>query len=120
MSEVTIREVLAFLPAALVLLFGFWCGTFPGGATAGGAVAGQIAVLAALGLGADRWADPLRLGGGRRLAPQLLVIAVFASMFLSSVPRAGRAAALLLPAFLLVPAAVERALSSEVAKRRGL
>jgi putative inorganic carbon (HCO3(-)) transporter len=120
MPEVTIPAVLAFLPAAFVLLFGFWCGTFPGGATAGGAIAGQISVLAALVLGADRWADPLRLGGWRRLAPQLLVIAVFASMFVSSVPRAGRAAALLLPAFLLVPAAVERALASESAKRLGL
>jgi hypothetical protein len=112
--------VLAFLPACLVLLFGFWCGTFPGGATAGGAVAGQVAVLGALVLAADRWPDPLRLGGPRRLAPQLLVLAVYASMFVSPVPRAGRAAALLLPAFLMVPAAIERALADVASRRRAL
>lgn len=98
------------LPAALVLLFGSWCGTFPGGATAGGAVAGQLAVIGALAFAAPRFDDPLRLGGWRRLVPQLLVVTAFMAMLLSPVPRAGRAAALLLPAFLMVPAAVERAL----------
>jgi O-antigen ligase len=90
------------------------------GATASGAFAGQLAVLAALGLAADRWSDPLRLEGGRRLVPQLLVISVFASLYVSGVPRAGRAAALLLPAFLMVPAAVERALANAAARRRGM
>ena len=108
------------LPAGLVALFGFWCGTFPGGASASGAVAGQLAVLGCLVLAAGRWEDPLRLGGARRLAPQLLVVAVFASMWLSPVPRAGRAAALLLPAFLMVAPAVERALSDRERRRDAL
>jgi len=110
--------VLAYLPAALVALFGLWCGTFPGGATAEGAVLSQVAVLGALCWAADRWPDPLRLGGARRLAPQLLVIGVYLSMFVSPVPRAGRAAALLLPAFLMLPAAVERALSDTERRKR--
>ncbi len=72
---------------------------------------GQLAVLGSLALAARRWEDPLRLGGWRRLVPQLLVVTAFLAMLVSPVPRAGRAAALLLPAFLMVPAAVERALA---------
>ncbi len=109
----------AWLPAALLCLFTFWCGTFHDGA---GATAGLVAYALLLFLAATnrRWLDPLALGprGGGLIAALLLMTLL--SLLVSPVPRAGRTAFLLLPAFFLLPGALAAAWRSESARRRGL
>ncbi|HYX24110.1 MAG TPA: O-antigen ligase family protein, partial [Thermoanaerobaculia bacterium] len=108
------------VPALLLALFGAWAGTFASGAAA---PAGAVAAVALLGtlfwIGAP-WRDPLRLGSAGRLLPAALWIAVAASAWASPVPRAGRVAVLLLPAFLGLPAAMARCWRREADRRRGL
>src|SRR5436190_6510390 len=112
--------MLATLPAALLLFFGWWSGTFPGGATALGGAAGHLALLlVALFVGAA-WSDPLRLGPKGRFLPIALWVMVGLSCLVSPVPRAGRLGVVLLPAFLFVPAVVERCWRTPEARRRGL
>jgi O-Antigen ligase len=108
------------LPAALLLLFGLWSGTFTGGATALGAGCGQAALLGASLLAAGYWIDPLRLGRAGRWVPLALWVALAASAWASPVARAGRVGLILLPAFLLVPTVVERAWQDERTRRLGL
>ena len=55
------RPVLALIPAALLALFGGWCGTFYYGASAPAVVVGHAVLLAAAAWGWRGW-DPLRLG----------------------------------------------------------
>lgn len=110
----------AALPAALLLLFGGWCGTFQGGAAwpqaAIGAAVVVVIALLALAAGVDP-RDPLGLGrSGRWLLAGVLLVLV-AGVLASPVPRAGRNVLALLPAWLLLPAAVARALTT--ASRRG-
>ena len=112
--------MLAAAPALLLLLFAAWSGSFAGGAGAAAAASGHLALLlAALGAGA-LWRDPLRLGAAGRLLPAALWITLAASAWASPTPRAGRVAVTLLPAFLLLPAAVERWWGDPHARRRGL
>jgi putative inorganic carbon (HCO3(-)) transporter len=111
--------VLAYVPALLLALFALWSGTFAGGAGAWAAIAGHAALLSTALLAADDALDPLRLGRAGRLLPAALWIAVLASALASPVARAGRVGVVLLPAFLLVPAAVARCLRDEAARRRG-
>lgn len=108
------------IPAALLLLFGAWSGTFVGGATALGAGTGQLALVSVTLLAAASFLDPLRLGRAGRLIPIALWIAVLASAWASPVGRAGRLGVVLLPAFLLIPAAVERCWPDHRARRLGL
>ncbi|HRS36957.1 MAG TPA: O-antigen ligase family protein [Thermoanaerobaculia bacterium] len=105
------------LPALLVLLFAFGCGGFVSGSGAWAAITGQaILLLAAVAGGA--WAlDPWRLGRRWRLLPWATVAAAGVSWALSPVPRAGMVAILLLPAFVLLPAAVARALGGDRLER---
>lgn len=112
--------MLALLPAALVLLFGWWSGSFAAGASGWGALAGHVALLGAAFLARDVWSDPLRLGDRGRFLPIGLWTAVAVSCLLSPVSRAGRLGVLLLPAFLFVPAIVERCWNGPEARRRGL
>jgi hypothetical protein len=100
--------VIAFLPALLAALFGVWCGTLSGGATAAGATASALALLGTVTAVGFPLPDPLRLGSAGRWLPAALWIAAAGSAFASPVPRAGRVGLLLLPAFLVLPAAVER------------
>jgi hypothetical protein len=107
------------VPPLLLALFGAWCGTFAGGATAWGSAVGLAALLGTLlGMGSP-WRDPLRLGPAGPL-PLALWIAAAASAWGSPVPRAGRMGVLLLPVFLWLPGAVERCWRSEGDRRRGL
>ncbi len=109
-----------WLPALLVGLFAGWCGTYGGGATFSGSVVAYSSVLAMGCLGLRQWKDPLRTGtAGRWL---LLVVILLASMgwWASPVRRAGTVALVLLPAFLLLPAAVARCWAGEASRRRGL
>ena len=100
--------MLAFLPALLAALFGVWCGTLSGGATAAGATASALALLAAVAAVGFPLPDPLRLGRAGRWLPAALWIAAAGSAWASPVPRAGRVGLVLLPAFLVLPAAVAR------------
>jgi len=114
---------LAFLPPLLLLLFGAWAGTFAGGATFVGSATGQ-AVLLGIGVGAaardgyrfDLWG----LGRAGRWWLPALGIAAVASWWVSPVPRAGRVGLLLLPAFVLLPAAVVSVWADTTSRRRGL
>lgn len=108
------------LPPLLLALFGAWCGTFAWGPSSPAGIAAALSLLGALLWTAPSWRDPLRLGGSGRLLPPALWIAVAASAWASPVPRAGWMPVLLLPAFLLLPAAVERCWRREEDRRRGL
>ncbi len=108
------------LPAALLLLFSGWSGTFFEGAGGGWALAGHLALLAFVGVFGRLWPDPLRLGRGGRLLLLALGASAMASFWASPVPRAGRLGILLLPAFLMVPSAVAACWSSAEARRLGL
>jgi hypothetical protein len=94
------------IPPLLLLLFGGWCGTFAGSASAAGSTVGA-AVLLGMAVMAP-WRDPLRLGRFGRLLPLALWIVAALSAWKSPVPRASWMALLLLPAFFLLPAAVAR------------
>lgn len=107
------------LPAALVLLFALWCGTFAGGAGWAAAAAAQLAVLALAAAAGREWRDPWRLGSPGLLLPWALLAAAVIAWWLSPVPRAGRVAAALMPAYLLLPAVVACRWRSERARRWG-
>jgi hypothetical protein len=109
-----------FLPALLLALFGLWCGTFEQGATFAGWTAACAAVLGILLWAGTGWKDPLRLGAAGRFLPLALWIAVAASGWASPVSRAGKVGILLLPAFLLLPAAVARCWEGEPERRQGM
>jgi O-antigen ligase len=108
------------LPALLLALFGAWCGTFAWGAAAPASAAAAVLLLGTLAWVGAPWRDPLRLGVAGRLLPAALWIAAAASAWVSPVPRAGRVAVLLLPAFLALPAAMERCWRREADRRVGL
>ncbi|HET9227458.1 MAG TPA: O-antigen ligase family protein [Thermoanaerobaculia bacterium] len=93
------------IPPLLLALFGAWCGTFAGSASAAGSTAGVLVLLGMACLAP--WRDPLRLGRFAFLLPMLWVVAAL-SAWRSPVPRASWMALLLLPAFLLLPGAVAR------------
>ncbi|HEY4590956.1 MAG TPA: hypothetical protein VIJ61_01030, partial [Thermoanaerobaculia bacterium] len=108
------------IPPLLLALFGAWCGTFAWGPSWQASAAGTLALLGALLWIAPSWRDPLRLGATGRLLPWALWIAAAASAWASPVPRAGWVALILLPAFLALPAVVERCWRREEDRRRGL
>ncbi len=108
------------LPAALLLLYSGWAGTFYEGAGGAWASAGHLALLTFIAAFGRAWPDPLRLGRGGRLLLLGLGFSLVASWYASPVPRAGRLGIVLLPAFLLVPSAVAGCWSSSAARRLGL
>lgn len=112
--------MIAFLPAALAALFAFVCGTLWGGAGVGGAALGQALLLAYALLGVREAADPWRLGRHLGWLPWAACAALAASLAASPVPRAGRVAVLLAPAFVLAVPATARCLNSETARRNGV
>lgn len=93
------------LPPLLLALFGAWCGTFAGSASAPGSTVGALVLLGMATLAP--WRDPLRLGRFSFLLPAIWIVAAL-SAWRSPVPRASWMALLLLPAFFLLPAAVAR------------
>lgn len=101
----------ALLPALLLALFAFHCGSFPGAAQWPAGPIGQL-VLLLLALGGVReWRDPLRLGAPGRWLPPAALAAAAASLALSPVPRAGRVALVLTPALLLAVPSLARLLT---------
>ena len=61
----------ALLPAALLALFGGWCGTFYYGASAPAVVVGHLLLLGAAAWAWRGW-DPLRLGPRAKAVAPLL------------------------------------------------
>lgn len=94
------------IPPLLLLLFGGWCGTFAGSASAAGSTVGAAVLLGMVVMAP--WRDPLRLGRFGSFLPPMLWIVAAVSAWRSPVPRASWMALLLLPAFLLLPAAMAR------------
>jgi O-Antigen ligase len=94
------------IPPLLLLLFGAWCGTFAGSASAAGSTVGVAVLLGAAAMAP--WRDPLRLGRFGRFLPPALWIAAALSAWRSPVPRASWMVLLLLPAFFLLPGAMAR------------
>lgn len=112
--------LLSLLPALLLGLFAFWCGNFSGAPDFPAGPLGQGLVLAAALFAASSWRDPWRLGEAGRYLPGALAVAVAASLLASPVPRSGRVAILLLPAFGLLPAFVARCWSTPRRRELGL
>jgi O-antigen ligase len=112
------RPLSDLFPAALLALFGGWCGTFYYGASAPAVVVGHAVLLAAAAWGWRGW-DPLRLGPRAWVLAPLLWLWVALAMRASPVSRAGWLAVALLPAFLAMPAVVARCWATAEARRRG-
>ena len=109
-----------YLPALLLLLFSAGSGTFTGAARGSWTLAGHLALIAVVLAAGRDWRDPLRLTRGGNLLLAVLALSVVLSFYQSPVPRAGRLGLVLLPAFLLVPAFVERCWTDPAARRRGV
>lgn len=99
-------QMTGLIPPLLLLLFGAWCGTFAGSASATGSTVGAAVLL--LAVLQSPWSDPLRLGRFGSLLPLILWIVAALSAWRSPVPRASWMVLLLLPAFFLLPGAVAR------------
>ncbi len=112
-------RILALLPALLLALFACALGGFDGGARYSNAALAAALLLASTLVAAGEFRDPLRLGRFGWFWPALLVAAATASWATSEVPRAGWTALLLLPAFLLLPAAVARVWTGTEERRLG-
>jgi hypothetical protein len=109
-----------FVPALTLALLAAWCGTLQGGVTAAGSTAALVALVAVLAVLGAPWRDPLGLGRAGRLLPLALWLAAAASWWASPVRRAGTVGLVLLPAFLLLPAALARCWREEPDRRQGL
>jgi hypothetical protein len=114
----------ALIPALLLALFATWSGTFATGASALANGVGYLALLAVVAwaaarLSPARLADPLALGWPRATLAWAVLVAVLASWLASPVPRAGRTVVLLLPVFLLLPAALAACWPDDASRRRG-
>jgi O-antigen ligase len=124
-------DLVALAPAAGLAVVSLAAGTFPGtvrllgvdlpgGASAAGAIVLHVLLLAAALFAAPGWRQPLALGRRGRFLPLALWVTVVAAAWASPVPRAGRVAVALLPAWLLLPAAVARCWPGRRERRRGL
>lgn len=112
-------RALALVPALLLVAFAVALGDFDGAARFPNSALAAAAVLLLALLGADELDDPLRLGRLGGIWPLVLVTGALASRAASEVPRAGSVVVALLPAFLLVPAAVARCWQGDDARRLG-
>lgn len=111
---------LALVPTALLTILACWSGTFHGAATARGALTSQASVLLFCLLAAPSLFDPLQLGRSGRWLTAAVLLLVGVSWWASPVSRAGLVGLVLLPAYLLIPAATARCWSSPPARRLGL
>lgn len=112
--------LLPLVPAALLLLSASWSGTFQAPLSSIGVAMGHGALFGVALLGLPRWRDPLGMG---RFGNGLLLAAIglsALSWWSSPVPRAGTLGMLLLPAFLLVPAAVAICWRDPAHRRQGV
>jgi hypothetical protein len=126
-------DLVGLAPAAALLAVSVVLGTFPdladlvavlgvplpGGASAVGAIGLHALLLVAALHGAPAWVQPLGLGRRGRFLHVALWVTVLASSWASVVPRAGRTVAILMPAWILLPAAVARCWRSAPARRLG-
>ena len=102
------RTMYGLLPPLLLALFGAWCGTFAWGPSWPASAAAALALLGSCSGSRPPGATPCGWAPTGRLLPWALWIALAASGWASPVPRAGWLGVVLLPAFLLLPAVVER------------
>jgi hypothetical protein len=109
----------ALLPALVAAAFAAGLGTLAGGVGGARAAAAHALLLGGAALAGAAWPDPLRLGAAGRFLPPALWAAVLASAWASPAPRAGLLAALFLPAFFLLPAAVARVWRHPASAARG-
>jgi len=118
------QDLLAFaaswVPAAALLATAAWLGSFYGSASFVGLGGLCLLVLALAAGGGSGWLDPLRLGRWGNFLFLLLLAFLVASWVASPVSRAGRTALILVPAFVLLPAAFARCWKDQKALRRGL
>ena len=84
-----ISVIPSLLPAALLLLWSAWSGTFWGGSNPVAFGVGVLALAGFLTWGAARTADPLALGNRGRWLLLAVAVAVGLSLMMSPVPRAG-------------------------------
>ncbi len=106
------RSTAALLPAVLLLSYLGWFGTLPAVSWVDHALAAGSLVLAGLAVAAlasGSVLDPFRLDRFGLVLPVLLVTTVTVSWWTSDVSRAGASAVILLPFFMLLPSAIERA-----------
>ena len=113
------RRIRPYLPALLLALVSLWTGTFLGAASAIGATLTQVAILALCVFGFRDWRDPLGLGPRCRWLVPVLLAAMLLSWWQSPVPRAGRTSLILIPALILLPAAVAECWSTRRGSRSG-
>ncbi|HKI87253.1 MAG TPA: O-antigen ligase family protein, partial [Thermoanaerobaculia bacterium] len=97
----------ALIPASLLAVFAFSCGTLLGGTGAWQAIAAHALLLLCALLGLYAWKDPLRLGSRWAWFVWLPFALALLSDALSPVARAGWTGLALIPAFVLLPAAVD-------------
>jgi hypothetical protein len=114
-----VSRALALLPALLLAAFAVALGDFADAPAFPYSALAAAALLAFAQLGAAELDDSLRLGRWGRLWPLALLLVVAASRSAAIIPRAGAVALLLLPAFLLVPAALARCWRGAEARRLG-
>lgn len=128
MAEAVRRLSLALVPATLLAVFAFFCGTFDA-VSSTAAIVRAVCLLGMAGLAVfavrprarkEAWTDALGLGRAGRWLPLSIYGVALASCWASPVPRAGWTVLLLLPAFYLLPAAVAWCWRTEQARRWGL
>jgi len=119
-SSIAGASWLAVLPAALVLVFAFGCGTFASPLDARWVVAGHLllGVFALFGCWAGR--DPLALGGIRWLLAVGALVLILVAAVGSPVPRAGLEGLLLLPSFVFIVPAVAWLWRDHARRRLGI
>jgi len=115
-----VPRILALLPAVLLASAAVWTGGFESATRVPAGAVGLAAILCASLLAFRDLPDPLALGRLGGVLPPLVVAFAAVSWAASPVPRAGRLALVLLPAFLLLPAAVARAWREPAARRLGV
>jgi len=111
---------IALWPAAFVGLFVVRLGGFESSTRAAEAAAASALVLLAALLAGRRSLDPLRLGARAAWLVPTLLLVVVASWLTSLTPRAGLLAIVLLPAYLLLPAAVTGSIAGPGRRRLAL
>lgn len=114
------RSLKPYAPAALLLLWSAFAGTFTGSADAAFTVAGHLSLVVLVAASGAAWRDPLRLGRAGNLLLLSLGVALCLSYYASPVPRAGRVALPVAAAFLLVPRFVEHSWRDDSGRRHGL
>lgn len=115
-----LEPLVPHLPALLLLWLSAFGGTFQAPLHTSWIIIGYAALVALAFFGASRWRDPLNLGRSGPWLLSAIALTLAISYAQSPVPRAGKVGLILLPAWLLLPAAVARCWRQPAARQRGL